>query len=634
MIGWNFPSNNDGIAAGVNDGAIDAFSGNRLSSVIREVIQNSLDAKKSEDVPVKLHFSKQFVGEEVFKGFSEISHHIKKSCEMAQKQNLSDAVKFYQHGLIQIETTSSVGLLCIHDYSTSGLTGPITEPYGPWFAMTKGAGISQKVSIGSLGSFGHGSKAPFSFSDIRTVFYYTKIKKEDGFEERFQGKSILQTHESPSATGVFTQGTGFYGHTKQNQPLIDSEVPEWVKDLRNAVTEDTGTSIYVPYTSFDVDLYPEAKITIVANFFYAILSGELEVTIGEETINQSNLIETFYECQNILEDEQDEIDVSFVKDCFESAKTIIESDFHGAQEVPGFGKILWWIRLGEEVSSRSVGVSRSSGMLITRKPILLERFKGVKNFDLFVCVKGKSGSELLKTLENPTHDNFQFDRIKVLSAKKDAQKKYKHFANRVRDVVNNYAALEIVEEESLDALSFLFEELSDNNSMTERRTERGNALRLLSASNTAKKVRNNIRENLEYIEDFFGQDATNGNQKKASKGLTQKLVAEPKKIKGKPTNEVGSGNLSDISLTNLRITHSETSTNQAKLFFNSPVSGEYILSVFAVGEHSFEKVPLLVNKTEVNSLKISVEKGVRHSLNLEFKYFSKSLVLEAKLNEN
>ena len=42
MIRWCFPPNNFGLAAGVNDGAMDAFAGARLSSVVREIIQNSL----------------------------------------------------------------------------------------------------------------------------------------------------------------------------------------------------------------------------------------------------------------------------------------------------------------------------------------------------------------------------------------------------------------------------------------------------------------------------------------------------------------------------------------------------------------------------------------------------------------
>ncbi|MDB3929450.1 hypothetical protein N9413_09690, partial [Paracoccaceae bacterium] len=288
-IGWHFPPNNGGTAAGANDGAIDAFAGARLSSVVREVIQNSLDAKKVDSEPVKLHFCRKMVSQKEFSGFSSISKNIKKSMEMAEKQELGEVIKFYEHGLSQVKKSQEVSVFCIHDFNTTGLTGPIDEPYGPWYAMTKGAGISQKSSLGSLGSFGHGSKAPFAFSDTRTVFYFSKIDTKDGVEERFQGKSILQTHESPSEAGAYTQGTGFYGHVDGLRPLLSDDIPNWAQTLRKEVTNQTGTSIYVPYTTYNPELYPETVTTIIANFFYAIHSGKLEVTVEDELINAENL---------------------------------------------------------------------------------------------------------------------------------------------------------------------------------------------------------------------------------------------------------------------------------------------------------------------------------------------------------
>ena len=42
-IGWQL-HNGGGSAQGFSDGAIDTFAGKRLSSLVREVIQNSLDA--------------------------------------------------------------------------------------------------------------------------------------------------------------------------------------------------------------------------------------------------------------------------------------------------------------------------------------------------------------------------------------------------------------------------------------------------------------------------------------------------------------------------------------------------------------------------------------------------------------
>ena len=69
MISWNFPPNNDGTTSGFNDGAIDTFAGNRLSSVVREIIQNSLDAKKNPEEPVRLCFRLDEVSKSDFDGF-------------------------------------------------------------------------------------------------------------------------------------------------------------------------------------------------------------------------------------------------------------------------------------------------------------------------------------------------------------------------------------------------------------------------------------------------------------------------------------------------------------------------------------------------------------------------------------
>ena len=634
MIGWNFPPNNDGLAAGANDGAIDAFAGKRLSSVVREVIQNSLDAKKYDDQPVNLHFSKQTLNKEEFIGFSSIETHLLKSRDMAAKQDLTDVMKFYEHGIDKISQSENVDLFCIHDFNTKGLTGPLNEPFGPWFAITKGAGISQKSTIGSLGSFGHGSKAPFAFSDTRSAFYYTKIEIDDEFEERFQGKSILQTHESPNQPGVYTQGTGFFGHTEGNKPLLNEEIPYWARSFRSQVTPETGTSIYLPYTSYDFDLYPETKITVVANFFYAIMSGELEVTIGDEKIHKENLINTFYDCLKLVESEQDEIDVAHIKECFESAKTIIEHTHHNAQEIQNFGKILWWMRLDEDINWRAVGIARSSGMLVTRKPIQLERFKGVKNFDLFICVQGAKGSELLKTLENPTHDNFEFDRIKIDSDRKEAQRRYKLFAKKVREVINSYAALEISEEESLETLSFLFNEVNEEISNSDEKTERGRKLKLLPATfYRSPKSGNYSGSELEFLEDNFGRGRTGGAGEVKTKGGSIPDDDGKIKIAGTPSNESGKDGSKAILVSNLRINHSNETAKMAKVFFDANVSGDFNLSVHAVGEHGSEVLPLIANNQETKALKVSVEAGKRHSLEIGFVNSASSFVLEAKLNE-
>ena len=131
---------------GFNDGAIDTFAGNRLSSVVREIIQNSLDAKKNPEEPVRLCFRLDEVSKSDFDGFHGIEPHIKKCKEMAKEQQLDHVVAFYDRAIKAIKKRVNVPILSIHDYNTVGLTGPIDKPVGAWSALVKGAGITQKSS--------------------------------------------------------------------------------------------------------------------------------------------------------------------------------------------------------------------------------------------------------------------------------------------------------------------------------------------------------------------------------------------------------------------------------------------------------------------------------------------------------
>ena len=55
-IGWNFPANDDGQENGLNDPGIETFKDHPLSSLAREVLQNSSDAADGSNKPVQVHF--------------------------------------------------------------------------------------------------------------------------------------------------------------------------------------------------------------------------------------------------------------------------------------------------------------------------------------------------------------------------------------------------------------------------------------------------------------------------------------------------------------------------------------------------------------------------------------------------
>src|SRR5580658_8121457 len=57
-IGWNFPANDDGQENGLNDPGIETFKDHPLSSLAREVLQNSSDAADGSNKPVQVHFER------------------------------------------------------------------------------------------------------------------------------------------------------------------------------------------------------------------------------------------------------------------------------------------------------------------------------------------------------------------------------------------------------------------------------------------------------------------------------------------------------------------------------------------------------------------------------------------------
>ena len=488
-IGWEFPSNGCGEAPGDNNGAMDTFAGQKLSAMVREVIQNSLDAKPEDsDLPVRLAFSLHDLGPEQISGFHELSRHVEACENMVKEQGLSHVEAVYRKSKESLRANAPIPVLVISDYNTTGLVGPLNKQKGAWFALTKGTGITQKQNASSLGSFGHGSKAPFLMAAARTLFYLTKIKSEQGDQLRFQGKSILLSHEHPLQSDVTTQATGFFGFKEGLKPLIDSEVPSWATDLRQKDTDGYGTSIIIPFTSFDRGLFPETKITVVANFFYAIKEGRLEVVVDGEEITKDNIEETFNWCVANLENEQDEIDVEHIEGCFKSIRTIIEASFSGSQELPGFGRIDWYLRLDDEVDYKSVAIARESGMLITRRPPQLQRFPGIKQFDMFVFINPGDGSAALKRLENPEHTNFEFGRVTHAVDERRVLAAYKKLVKEIRRILSNYASSETSEEEDIsDLAKYLFSSAAEG--PDDGANERGIQIKIHKGKRKPKKRR-------------------------------------------------------------------------------------------------------------------------------------------------
>lgn len=618
MRQWRFPDNGGGLAAGFNDSSIDHFKGHRLSSLVREVIQNSIDARLDNSRPVIVDFQLNTIDTASVPEVTSLAEHLRLSKQTAKVQNSDQAVEFYEEAE-QILNKSTLSFLSVHDSNTTGLTGPIDGPHGAWYALTKGSGLTQKVGP-SLGSFGHGSKAPFVSSKLRSIFYLSVISPQNKREVRFQGKSILQSHAS--ANGNMTQGTGFYGIPDNCMPLLDEAVPEWALQLRLHRTQETGTSIIIPGSIWDQDSLSSVSITAIANFFYAISKGVLEVNIGHvERLTASNIVEKYMLYKARLDEAFEEIDREAVVDAFQTIETIVNPLQHGEQQIPNFGRIDWYFRADDDVDSRNVAVARGNGMLITKRAPNLVKFPNLKPFDFFVCVTGGDGSELLKSIENPEHTNFEFDRLDDLKKRSQAKKRYDNFQKTIREILKRYASYSTTDQIIVDDLQDLFNDISEDVNTPGGSIERGKTLQIATGGSPFKPKDGGGLLNKPGEDDpaqLPGRGDRGGDKKKKSEGGTLPDDSGKLKVIGPSRPDDPSGEQPKVmKLRNLRLRTHDQGGGEVTLFFEVGMSGLASIRLLKAGETSNEPLLLNIDGKVSSGVDVMLEKDKRMSLSVK-----------------
>lgn len=168
-IGWSFPENYGGEERGLNNAGIETFSGRKIESLAREIIQNSLDARKDYKRPVKVSFDLIQTRNSDIPQISEYKTIFSRCYDYWEKNEKAKA--FFTTALKMLQQ-EQIPVLKISDYNTTGLTGAQLDRGGHFHSLIKSVGVSNKQG-GKGGSFGIGKNAPFATSAFRTVYYST-----------------------------------------------------------------------------------------------------------------------------------------------------------------------------------------------------------------------------------------------------------------------------------------------------------------------------------------------------------------------------------------------------------------------------------------------------------------------------
>jgi len=599
---WTFPSNGDGEEQGFNHAGIDIWNGNLIFSLVRETVQNSLDAR-CEGKRAHISFSLDEMPAKQAVEITELKDHLILAQKQAkillhrteeQPNSDSDAhaiEEFYDHAINLIETSATIPIFAVQDFGTTGLTGSPTKA-GKWRALVKGAGISDKDSDTAGGSYGHGAKAPFSLTAIRSIFYLTKFAEPSGEKMRFQGKSVLQSMDLGDDN--LSQGTGYFGLAAEGKllPIEDSEIPKWALDIRHKIGDDAGTSVLVPFPQINVDenFWLAIKMSVLSSFYISILQGFLEIRIDNDlVINDSNLVSVFDGLLSELASKSpDELDEKSLDD-LEASKTVHlkSSGLEGVFDSKTFGEVKWFFRSDENCGQGKVSIARQSGMLITRSAPFLLKFPNSKPFELFVIVNGPEGSKTLREFENPAHTAFEFDRVKNENSRIEKRAKYKAFTEEIRKIIKEHAALEILEEAPVDDFDEFFK--TGDSSLNK---ENGNEVPVpkieIGRTWKPRPQQGEIISSDDDLDPDFGRGQLGGDGARETKGGE---IPDPS-----GESEIGGRQPGGKRVKNLRVVRESQDKNLARVSFTPVGQNSYRFQLYRSGDSQRQAIQVRLPK--------------------------------------
>jgi hypothetical protein len=248
-------------------------------ALMREGIQNSLDAgRPGQQVRVRIRLSGDVEAAavtSVVPFLSGIADHLR-----APKNGLRD------------DQRPDLGRPCrylvFEDFGTEGLRGDPLQWHhregisNGFFAFFRAEGESDKSTTGQRGRWGVG-KFVFPRASTGSTFFGLTIQADTG-RELLMGRTILKSH---LVDGSYYVPDGYYGLAHQlpvGRIVLPADDPTLLARFRAAFqlvrAGEPGLSLVVPW--YDPEITRERLIeAAVRDWFFSIMTGELEVTIAD-----------------------------------------------------------------------------------------------------------------------------------------------------------------------------------------------------------------------------------------------------------------------------------------------------------------------------------------------------------------
>lgn len=412
---YEFAPTGGGDETGFNDPVTTSFKGDIPYFLARESIQNIIDNKLKNSSPARAEFKLLKIHTSELVNTSELKDIFTKCRD--RFPNNANSVKFYNEAIDKINEDTLLPVLKISDFNTTGLSGGDNEVSGNYYNFCKAVGASSKEG-GLGGSFGLGKGAYFSASGFKMIFFSSIFSKD---RLVFQGKLRLSSFDD---NGVVRQGNGSFGYESQKPVREENDTPELFK------RKEQGTDIYI--IDFKGGQYWESDIikSVLNNFWPAVSENYLEVKVEDQLINKDNLekfLTKYYDSYD---------DGSFLQDTKDYPCPIpyymaYKNGQLFEKELPVLGKTKLFLYFNSAFNNK-IAFYRKTGMVVEKRQFAsIKRFVGV-----FACIDDE-GSEILRAMENPQHNEWKKINAVTTKYEKQAEKADKEIKEFIKKCISS-----------------------------------------------------------------------------------------------------------------------------------------------------------------------------------------------------
>ncbi|PSP37985.1 hypothetical protein BRC71_08415 [Halobacteriales archaeon QH_7_65_31] len=295
-----------------------------LKTFVREVLQNSNDARLDNDQPARVTFKLESLrDDEAIEYLTSLdietwSEHANLSTDTESGEHIAEAIK-------RIKDEEEIRILTIEDENTQGLLGEENADESNFTALVRDVLFSSKSGDTAGGSYGLGKAVLWLYSGLSLVMFNSTLSEPNPRDEspRLIGRTRLPTHKSEAGETVY-QGHGWYGNLNSDEEgarpesVWGDEAKSVADNLRLSRPGAPGTSIQVvdfrvPTAEerlADDELADQITEMAIEWFWPAIYRGDLEVAVeinGETkraSIDEYPQYKAFTSC---LEDHDDSV---------------------------------------------------------------------------------------------------------------------------------------------------------------------------------------------------------------------------------------------------------------------------------------------------------------------------------------